>query len=126
MRNSDTMHEAHWVELPTALPDVRRDALTLDNLDYWITWCAKHRSGSLAERIRQARIEADKVAASYTEQWCARKNSRYGLADYPCSIPGCNQRAMLGRKLCCLHGIDDTDHKRLIEECYAIRPALFA
>ena len=123
------IQRALQLELPPPLPQLQPDDWSLESqisLDHWIRWCAEHRSGHLRERIRQARSEGDKVAASHIRQWCAWQISKYGLADYACGKPDCDQKAMFGKKFCCEHGILDFEYEELTRGCYPIGAELVA
>jgi len=112
---------------PLSAPDLQPDSASLESmisLDYWLAWCAQHRSGPWQERIRKARMDCDKTAASALRQSINSKIGRFGLANYECSVLGCGQKARFAMKFCGEHCLTDYDYEVITRGCYPVSAAV--
>lgn len=92
--------------------------------DYWIAWCAQHRSAEWQERIRKARLDCEKIAACALRSSIDARIARFGLADYNCGIPGCGEKARNGLKYCGEHCLLDSECEEITRDCYPISAAV--
>lgn len=112
---------------PPPAPDLQPDPLSLEpiiTLEYWLAWCAQHRSGPWQERIRKARAACDKIAASALRQSIDSRIAKFGLADYGCSVSGCGKKARFGMKFCGEHCLLDYEYKEITNGCYPVCAAV--
>lgn len=90
--------------------------ITPPTLDYWLGWCAEHRSPEFLERLSRARAEADKLAEEKLEEHAAQMAAQHGLSDQQCLWKGCDRPALIGAYICARHSLDE----RMIRNgCYS-------
>ena len=93
--------------------------------DFWKAWCSSRRSPVFLQRLRSARVEADRRAQETVERLIAEEVGRHGLSDKPCIYAGCKEKALSGILVCARHTLGDTVNDIALG-CYVIPRELIA
>ena len=70
---------------------------------FWIEWARPQRSGSLRQRIDDARLEDVRLTNLARDETIAAALTKYGEGDSECIQSGCSRRSLSGMVFCAHH-----------------------
>jgi len=91
---------------------------------FWISWCASHRSNSLAPKLKSALQNADVETNQLRAQAIMEREQEAGVSDVECQWSGCHNRALMGCLLCASCTLEPEWPRRLSAPYLNLRPVL--
>jgi len=96
---------------------------------FWMAWCESRKSEAFRERLRRARMEAEKLLPKEFERQKAEQVAKlvrqYGLTGQLCCYRECHGIALGGKAVCAEHAMDvDWIKASVTQSCFRIPPEL--
>lgn len=87
-------------------------------LPYWIEWSIPRRSPAYRQKLAVALEAARAQEPMMIQRKVDKLQKEVGLSDEPCMFAGCNERALLGAKICATHSFWNGGLSNLTTELY--------
>ena len=93
---------------------------TAPTLDFWKEWAGKRQSSAIRERLKDALAAARAAEPEVVRAIIEEASAREKEGTEPCAYAGCNRRAVIGRKICARHMINDDEFHWRTAHLYAL------
>jgi hypothetical protein len=90
------------------------------SLDFWMEWAALRRSPKIRQRLAERLAAVETEVGKLIESEINLTTEREGVSDQRCIFNRCAQPALLRRKVCARHFLNDQEIERITSELYQL------